>query len=167
VLPDESRAEYERLLAGLHETLQPEGALEKLLVEKLAIIAWRQRRLLLAESAEIRKNKEFVRWDQQSRERNETEQISDYLSDPLTQLSLTPERGLIKKAHNPVVLQRCVELLSELREQIEDGGFSRERDTILLKNIYGDRTENHLPEDLYDFYETWLYTSEASEGERV
>jgi hypothetical protein len=56
VLKGESRDEYEKLLTGLRETLQPEGTLEELLVEKLAALAWRHRRLLLAESAEIRKN---------------------------------------------------------------------------------------------------------------
>ena len=64
VLKSEPRDEYENLLTGLRETLQPEGALEELLVEKLAVFAWRQRRLLQAENAEIRKNMEFVEADQ-------------------------------------------------------------------------------------------------------
>jgi len=57
----ESRAEYERLSAGLWEALQPEGALEELLVDKLATILWRQRRLLVAEGGEIRKNNKSLK----------------------------------------------------------------------------------------------------------
>ena len=72
-LESESKAEYEELLAGLRETLQPKGALEELLVEKLATTVWRLRRLLLAESAEIRKNTEFVESDQRKQEQEAAE----------------------------------------------------------------------------------------------
>ena len=63
--------------------MQPEGALEELLVEKLATLAWRYRRLLLAESAEIRKNMEFVESDQRDRERVEAESIARLLFERL------------------------------------------------------------------------------------
>ena len=72
-LESESKAEYEELLAGLREAQQPEGALEELLVEKLATTVWRHRRLLLAESAEIRKNTEFVESDQRKQEQEAAE----------------------------------------------------------------------------------------------
>src|SRR5229473_943998 len=41
LLKGEPRDEYEKLLTGLRETLQPEGTLEELLVEKLTALAWR------------------------------------------------------------------------------------------------------------------------------
>jgi hypothetical protein len=50
---DESPREFSLLLDGLRDDLQPEGTLEALLVEKLATILWRKRRILRAESAEI------------------------------------------------------------------------------------------------------------------
>src|SRR5712692_8417314 len=75
ILKGESKAHYRVLLAGLHEALQPEGALEEFLVEKLATTAWRQRRLLLAESAEIRKNTEFVESDQRKQELEAAETV--------------------------------------------------------------------------------------------
>ena len=62
VLKGESPAEYEELLEGMREAFQPEGALEELLVEKLATMAWRQRRLLLAGGVEILKNTVLVEW---------------------------------------------------------------------------------------------------------
>ncbi len=73
ILKDESRTEYDRLMASLWEALRPEGALEELLVEKLATNTWRQRRLFLAESAEIRMNMEFVEWDQRNGDQKEAE----------------------------------------------------------------------------------------------
>src|SRR5215470_9943561 len=54
LLKGESRSEYNALLNGLRENLQPEGHLEELLVEKLALSAWRHRRLIIAKTAEIR-----------------------------------------------------------------------------------------------------------------
>ena len=54
VLEDrESKAEYDRLLKGFIDYFQPEGALEEMLVEKLATLFWRYRRLLRSETVEI------------------------------------------------------------------------------------------------------------------
>jgi hypothetical protein len=50
---DESPREFKLLLKGLRDDLQPEGTLEPVLVENLAIILWRKRRVIKAESAEV------------------------------------------------------------------------------------------------------------------
>jgi hypothetical protein len=55
LLEDESRAEYDALLNGLMEDFCPQGKLETVLVESLATLMWRKRRLLQAETAEIEK----------------------------------------------------------------------------------------------------------------
>lgn len=52
-LDDESPEEFQLLLAGFQASLSPVGSLELMLVEKLAISVWRQRRLIRAESASI------------------------------------------------------------------------------------------------------------------
>lgn len=159
ILKNESRAEYDRLLARLLEACQPEGAAEELLVENLATTTWRKRRLLLAESAEIQMRIEFAEWDQRSRDQKEAEEVG---SEPTDE----HDHGLIRHIHNPDVLERCLELLAELRKQVEDDDFIQEDDTPILQIIYGDREENRLREDLYDLYETWVSTSAASKEER-
>jgi hypothetical protein len=53
VLKNESQAEFDSVVNGLREHYHPVGTLEVILVEKLAATSWRQRRLLLAEAAEI------------------------------------------------------------------------------------------------------------------
>jgi hypothetical protein len=53
LLQGESRAEYDALLNGLMEDFQPQGKLETVLVENLAILLWRKRRLLQVETARI------------------------------------------------------------------------------------------------------------------
>ena len=45
--------DYDSLLNGLRNDLKPEGTLEDLLVEKLAILTWRYRQLVVAETSEI------------------------------------------------------------------------------------------------------------------
>jgi hypothetical protein len=70
------------LLKRLWGTLQPEGKLEELLVEKLVSILWRYRRMLIAEGAEIRKGSEFLETDMRRNEWAEAEEeISKERSD--------------------------------------------------------------------------------------
>lgn len=64
LLESESAAEFDRLLKGLRSSLKPVGKAEEILVEKLAVLFWRYRRFLTAESAEIRRGTEFLEWDQ-------------------------------------------------------------------------------------------------------
>ena len=49
VLEDESQADVDALLAGLRNYFKPEGELEEVLVDKLTVLFWRLRRLLIAE----------------------------------------------------------------------------------------------------------------------
>lgn len=56
VLPHEDKTEFENLLIELQTEHQPTGMTELHLVEELATILWRKRRVLLAESATINRN---------------------------------------------------------------------------------------------------------------
>ena len=56
LLKGESREGYALLLSGLEDDLQPRGKLETVLVENLAVLLWRKRRLLQAENAEVSTN---------------------------------------------------------------------------------------------------------------
>lgn len=53
VLENEPRAEFNALLQGWLNVLQPQGEFEEFLVEKLAALAWRHRRLIIAEGKNI------------------------------------------------------------------------------------------------------------------
>ena len=46
ILGSESRGEYQLLLNGVRKDLQPEGTVESALVESIAFLLWRKRRLL-------------------------------------------------------------------------------------------------------------------------
>ena len=53
ILADESEEEFQCLFDSLCESLRPAGQLELVLVEKIAMNVWRQRRLVRAEQAGI------------------------------------------------------------------------------------------------------------------
>jgi hypothetical protein len=75
-LKGDSRAQFDSLHTGLWEAFRPEGRLEELLVDKLASISWRYRRLLLAETGEIRRQHQ-ERTEQRNKENDE---VADSLS---------------------------------------------------------------------------------------
>jgi len=146
LLKDESQSEFDSLLDGLVDALQPEGALEELLVEKLATLAWRQRRLLLAESAEIENNKE-----------------ADKIAEVFRPLNNT---GLIQKIQSPSVLERCLKLLAELRKQVENDNYTEYCNPILAKIYRVDDKEEHSCGNLYDPYREWVRASKSSGEEQ-
>ena len=53
LLQGDSKAEFDYLLTELRDDLQPEGMLEVVLVDKLAAVLWRYRRLLIAEGQQF------------------------------------------------------------------------------------------------------------------
>lgn len=62
VLKGESRPEFNSLLNGLRNDLEPEGTLEELLVDKLAATIWRLRRLMIVDGQKTQKGPEFLQF---------------------------------------------------------------------------------------------------------
>ena len=60
VLAHEDHAEFDDLLAALIEEQRPAGMTEQRLIEELATIIWRKRRVLLAEAAKINESLKVV-----------------------------------------------------------------------------------------------------------
>ncbi|MHB8617596.1 MAG: hypothetical protein ACYC93_16185 [Candidatus Acidiferrales bacterium] len=154
LLKGESKTEFDSLLDGLREHYEPEGTLEEVLVEKLATLSWRYRRLIVAEGAEVQSKVEFLEWGQQNRQFDQPELIDSL--DPITSLP-----GLIWRIKNPHVLALCLTLLLELRARIAKEGFDEEEDTEVLHWIYAS-SENGLSDDYY----AWLHMAQAPQEER-
>jgi hypothetical protein len=57
ILADEDPLQYQNLLEQLQTELNPSGALEQALVERIAVSLWRQKRLVCAENAYIELNR--------------------------------------------------------------------------------------------------------------
>ncbi len=140
LLRDESLEHYQSLLQELLEYHLPEGSTEELLVEKLAILAWRHRRFLKAEIAEISKGTEFVGADNLRRLAFEAQNRENYLG------------GMLTNCTNPIVLDNAIELLKELRGDFEERGFDIEEDIRILSKVYGSFSPQDAPRGLpYDY----------------
>ena len=129
LLQDESRTEYDALLDGLMENLQPRGKLERVLVENLATLLWRKRRLLQVETAEIEKAHQFVNWD-----------LS--LQNKIDELEYAQLKGAsdAKLGHtNPLLLLRNAIEILDLHRLCFMADDSQYIDTMrrTLKSIYG------------------------------
>src|SRR5216683_6653728 len=136
LLHDESRAEYDALLDGLMENLQPRGKLEIVLVENLATLLWRKRRLLQVETAEIEKAQFLVRDLALQNQVDELEyaQLKD-VSDA-------------KRGHsNALLLIRNAIQILDMNRVCVMAGDSQSEDSVLrtLKSIYGYQDEGPEP----------------------
>jgi hypothetical protein len=145
VLKGESQTDFDALLNGLRRDLQPVGTLEEVLVEKLAALLWRNRRLLMAEGAEIRSRAEFVEWDGRERDREEAARLPQF----------SCNHGLVRWIANRAALQDCLDLLGELKARIEVNGFIPETDKTTLTNLYGRYDERDSYQPLFRSYLLW------------
>lgn len=158
VIEGEPRREFDSLLKGLQETLQPVGALEHLLVEKLAVLSWRYRRVVIAEGAEIRKSVDFYKWDRDlDRERSLDTKL------PMAKFA----GGLIKHLNTREIIERCLELLEELRCGVERRGFDPERDRNVLTTLYGTDLENQSRHSLLRTYAGCVVTAKEATDDEV
>lgn len=139
LLKGEYSTQLESLIRGFREAARPDGMLEALLVDKLASIAWRYRRCLRAETAEIRNSTEFLILDRRDQQKREAETI------------MKGEIGLVRRIDNPVVLENCVGLLINLCQKIECEGLEP-NDVGVLQRVYGE----HFGGILWENYQTYL-----------
>lgn len=168
VLEDESKADFDSLLSGLRDDFQPVGALEKLLVEKLAMLVWRQRRLLAAEGAEILSARVFLEWDRSCKQKAEGEKQANMKAegDSFYGDSSDYKEALVRHIENPEILNACLELLGTLREKVAHEGLSEDSQETILKRLYGPPFEAHLRETLLQVYSQWSHTAKADDDER-
>jgi hypothetical protein len=124
--------QFKSLLRGLRNEYKPEGMLEGILVEKLASLIWRYRRMLIAEQAVIQRGTECFWWDELVRQNQEATIFLKGQNEGKT----IP--GLMLGRTNPFIREMCVELLQLLKRFIETRGFDSECDFRILRTVYGD-----------------------------
>ncbi len=158
VLKSESQADFDALLKALYNDRRPKGALEEVLVNRLAGLFWRLRRVGAAEVAEIRAGAEFLQWDENERNRQDTSRLSQ----------LSCNGGLTCWVGNPEALQGCLDFLEDLKESMAEDGFDPEYDKAILTKLYGSYEEGHdnWKTTLFDSYLAWQSTSLCSDEER-
>jgi len=130
-LKGEPRKEFDSLVNGFRNDLRPEGPLEETLVEKLASLVWRYRRMLIAERAEIQRGtksawKEFVSHQQAATMALKTNSKGD------------KQPGLMVGIENPLILARCLDRLQLLKNLILKRGEHPETDSAILSEVFGE-----------------------------
>lgn len=127
IVGDESSREFTFLLEGLLDDLEPEGTLERILVDQLATILWRSRRVLRAESAEIDK---AIRSSAMDTYVAQAAEVWDRVR------SGEATGGILKYQDNPLLLREAILMLSVERYGLEKFGFRRNPPWI-LRRLYG------------------------------
>ena len=155
VLNNESQQEYDSVLIGLQDAIDPQGMLENILVEKLATLTWRLRRLLIAERAEIQNGADFLEWDKKALLMKEALEPTEYNSEDF---------GLMPGIANPYVLKHCLRLLEGLENEIEQCGFESESNEEALSEVYG--ASGGVLRSLFDSYKKWSSRADNSDQER-
>ena len=153
VLPNEPRSEFDSMFRHLRNDLQPNGALEEMLVDRLADLTWRRRRLLIAEGAEIQIGADFLECDK-----------AELASEEARQAYNSDDSCLMDRITNPTVLKRCLELLEELETAIKRNGFDPEVQVDRLSKLY--RDSDSVTWTLFNTYNMWCYLADCSDEER-
>jgi hypothetical protein len=131
LLGGEPTAQFDNLLKGIRNDLQPVGTLEEVLVEKLAALMWRYRRMLVAERTEIKLEREY-----NSRAEERRRVLRDKALAIETSPS-TPSHGLLGERGNSVCRKTALELLKSLQFLILLRGFDVENDFQILRRVFG------------------------------
>src|SRR5437899_4241349 len=159
----ESSTKYRRLVSSLRESYQPVGAQEEFLVEQLAMLYWRERRVYVAENAEILKGIHSVRWENQARQEEELRRVDT----PVTQFN----GGLLRYAHNPLIIHRCIEILKDWHELLAEHQLDCELGCDILLQIYGFEDlmipRGDLPVAYSIIYEQLESAGESKKGRRL
>ncbi len=167
LLKSESRREYDCLWSDLRADRRPVGKLEEILVEKIAVLTWRYRRFIAAESGAIRKNTEFPRLDGNNGGPTQNGYGADIATVKVIFIGNTSDGntpGLIRSIADPTILRQCLDLLSELQENLKTNGFSSDEDQKILHTIYG--TGKPSEQDFPNVYAIWSTRANCSEEDR-
>ena len=148
VLPNESRSDFDELYVGLIESWLPQGKMEELLVEKLAVLFWRYRRLTMAECAEIGKVTEFLEFES-GREKHFGVADSELWNQSVN--------GMLYRCTNGNVYRRAAELLTQLRQDIQQTGFDFRDHLKQLRLIYGPVNDENFPSAFFRDYAILAY----------
>jgi hypothetical protein len=154
VLKSESQLEFDSLQNGLCKDFRPVGRLEETLVEMLAVTLWRQRRVLIAEAAEIQAGMESI----------------EHPEDPhapiraLLACRRHYDDGLIRDIADAQALNTCLDLLRKLKTRVSANGLDPHKDKLVLTEIYGDSPDGIRLNDFFDYCVKGLATARCVEA---
>jgi len=130
LLKEESADAFQFLRRGVFKDLSPEGVLETEVVEQIASLCWRHRRVVRAEGAEISKVAEFADYDSvvaQLRDADEVSRAQGFSA------------GMAMAIENPYVIEDVIPILRRVREGLTspDPLYHDSEGRKLLQTLYG------------------------------
>src|SRR6185437_5994350 len=152
-VPGESPAGQNALLLGFRRYFRPEGTVEDSLVEDLAYIVTRQKRIRTAETAEIVKAQDCC--------------VLDEVTEEWGLWRDEDQRGILRNSHNTILLLKARLSLQQFRNAFAKVGFSKPFDPPLLRKLYGNRDGNTDPWSLYGVFcllSAWAHPLNGTEN---
>ena len=158
----ESKSQFDALLQGLRHDFQPVGTMEEILVEKLATILFRYRRFLQAENGEVMQN---IHWLEAKRiERSE--RAEDSKNEREVRRGLWDPVGLISDIDKPGCVEKCIDWLGAVKEDLEATGFEGDFLWPILGRVYGARQKDVHKNDHLDLCINCFKAYRASDEDR-
>jgi len=128
---NECLCEFDALLDALHADLQPVGMIEEMLVEKMAVCYWRQRRAIRCENGEILKMVDNAVWEWAFKLKDDFQHTKLFIG-----LGSSHE----KLRRSSMGLNYLIGLLKDVRTEIESNdGLSEESIQKLLDHLGHDK----------------------------
>jgi hypothetical protein len=151
LLKGESVGEFRLFRAGLFKDFQPYGAMQELLVDELVELAWRRRRLLVAESAAL---------DALSTEGLNVEGKARTFEESLRAIrGARPARDAVRATDafpsvysNSRAISQDIDGLEKLCAKIAECGLDLNKDSRLLSQIFGSDVLEHPPNILFEMF---------------
>ncbi len=124
----ENQSEYNQLITQLAAQLQPEGILEEMLIEKIAVCYWRLRRTIKCETGETRKQLDSANlmW---------IFRIADQFQHDKTLGLLGAGMDTLGRTH--LGIQHLLDVLNDIRSGVDEAGHLGSDDIARLMNVYG------------------------------
>lgn len=129
----ENPEDYEKLREELYRTFQPEDGFEQMLVEGMAQLGWRGRRLIRAESGRAASQRRKLEID-----RTLARYGRGSAHERLLKLHGFPKFGFAGMADSVEKCDRMLGLLHRIRAGVLEGGFSEQDMLLLFQTAYGE-----------------------------
>jgi hypothetical protein len=127
----EDPEEFDRTRAGLYQALAPRDAFEQMVVDDMAEIHWRLRRMIRGEVAEQARGRR-----EQMRRQDELEARFDSGQFHHLERTTIPTVGFVGLEDSPVKFRIVLEILKTLADLVHYGGFQGEV-VVYLQQLYG------------------------------
>jgi hypothetical protein len=128
---DEEPEEFDRVRDALYRALAPRDEFEAIIVDDMADLHWRTRRMVRAEAgAQAKKRRERKTREEQTQARFDSGKFHDL------ECGTIPTVGFVGLQDSPVKFKQVLEILKTLGELVRYGGFQGEI-VVYLQQLYG------------------------------